>query len=133
MKLSVKAKYGLSACINLAENYDNGNLTVSQLSERVGTTEKYLEQIMSMLKKRGVVSSSRGAFGGYVLTNPPGRTTVGEILRAVEDDLQFVDCMSGDCKCKKPCQSFVVWENLYKSINNCLDSITLASLIKGDK
>ena len=55
------------------------------------------------------------------------------ILRAVEDDLQFVDCMSGDCKCKKPCQSFVVWENLYKSINNCLDSITLDSLIKGDK
>lgn len=133
MKLSVKAKYGLSACISLAENYENGNLTVSQLSEKVGTTEKYLEQIMAMLKKRDVVSSSRGAFGGYVLTKTPEETTVGEILRAVEDDLQFVNCMSGDCKCKTPCQSFVVWDNLYKSINSCLDSITLGSLIKGDK
>lgn len=132
MKLSVKAKYGLSACIHLAENYRQGNLTVSQLSEKVGTTDKFLEQIMAMLKKCDIVSSTRGAFGGYTLSKSPAQTTVGEILRAVEDNLQIIDCMGDECKCSTPCQSFPVWNNLHKTINDCLDSITLDSLINGE-
>ncbi len=132
MKLSVKAKYGLSACIQLAENYQKGNLTVSQLSTKAGTSEKFLEQIMAMLKKAEIVTSTRGAFGGYTLAKSPKDTTVGEILRCLEDNLQIVDCLTNDCKCETPCQSFVVWQNLHDSINNCLDSISLHSLTKGD-
>ena len=133
MKLSVKAKYGLTACINLAENYEKGNLTVSQLSGKVGTTDKFLEQIMAMLKKAEVVSSTRGAFGGYTLTKSPKETTVGQILRAVLDNLQIIDCMGAECKCNEPCSSQVVWVSLQKTINDYLDSITLDSLIKGEK
>ncbi|MBR2029951.1 MAG: Rrf2 family transcriptional regulator [Clostridia bacterium] len=133
MKLSVKAKYGLTACINLAENYEKGNLTVSQLSGKVGTTDKFLEQIMAMLKKAEVVSSTRGAFGGYTLTKSPKETTVGQILRAEEDNLQIIDCMGAECKCNEPCSSQVVWVSLQKTINDYLDSITLDSLIKGEK
>lgn len=132
MKLSVKAKYGLTACINLAENYEKGNLTVSQLSGKVGTTDKFLEQIMAMLKKADIVSSTRGAFGGYTLTQSPKQTTVGQILRAVEDNLQIIDCMGAECKCQEPCSSQIVWVNLQKTINDYLDSITLDSLIKGE-
>jgi len=132
MKLSVKSKYGLSACIYLAENYENGNLTVSQLSEMVGTTDKFLEQIMSMLKKSDVVTSTRGAFGGYVLTKSPDKTTVGEILRSVEDNLQIIDCLDTEHKCTKSCRSYYVWSNLHKTINDFLDSVTLDSLIKGE-
>ena len=100
MKLSVKAKYGLSACIQLAENYQKGNLTVSQLSTKAGTSEKFLEQIMAMLKKAEIVTSTRGAFGGYTLAKSPKDTTVGEILRCLEDNLQIVDCLTNDCKCE---------------------------------
>lgn len=132
MKLSVKSKYGLSACIYLAENYENGNLTVSQLSEMVGTTDKFLEQIMAMLKKADIVTSTRGAFGGYVLTKSPKDTTVGEILRAVEDNLQIIDCISAEHECLKPCKSHYVWTNLHKTINDFLNSVTLFSLIEGE-
>jgi len=132
MKLSVKAKYGLSACISLAENFEKGNLTVSQLSGKVGTTDKFLEQIMSMIKKADIVTSTRGAFGGYTLSKTPKETTVGHILRAVEDNLQIIDCMGSECKCNEPCSSQVVWVVLQKTINDCLDNITLDSLIKGE-
>lgn len=130
MKLSVKSKYGLSACICLAGNYANGNMTVSQLNAKVGTTDKYLEQIMAMLKKADIVASTRGAFGGYVLSKTPEETTVGEILRCLEDNLEIIDCMSDGCKCDHPCLSSPVWKNLQKTINDFLDSITLSSLIK---
>lgn len=87
---------------------------------------------MAMLKKAEVVSSTRGAFGGYTLTKSPKQTTVGQILRAVEDNLQIIDCMGAECKCNEPCSSQVVWVSLQKTINDYLDSITLDSLIKGE-
>ena len=129
MKLSAKSKYGLTACIELAACHGEGSVAVSQLSDRVGVSEKFLEQIMSVLRKEGVVVSTRGAMGGYALVNPPSKTTVGAILRALEDNLEIVECVGGG-SCSKRCASFSVWEKLYTTVNEFLDSITLASLVK---
>ena len=128
MKLSAKSKYGLTACIEMAACYGDGNTAVSQLSGKTGVSEKFLEQIMFVLKKDGIVTSTRGACGGYTLVNPPEKTTVGAILRALEDNLEMVNCMGGG-GCANKCASFAVWEKLYTTVNDFLDSVTLASLI----
>jgi len=128
MKLSAKSKYGLAACIEMAACFGS-NTAVSQLSGKTGVSEKFLEQIMSVLKRNGIVAGTRGAQGGYALVNPPEKTTVGAILRALEDNLQIVECV-GAGGCGKKCPSFSVFEKLHETVNRALDGITLASLIE---
>lgn len=129
MKLSTKARYGLNACIYLAEHFDDGVVSVSELSKCTGTTEGYLEQILALLKKAEIVSTQRGAAGGYRLTAGPDRISVGQVLRAVEDDLIFVDCLTEECESECNCRSRPVWVKLYENINRYLDSMNLEELI----
>ena len=129
MKLSTKARYGLNACIYLAEHYDDGFVSVSELSKSTGTTEGYLEQIMALLKKADVVLTQRGAAGGYRLSAEPDCISVGKVLRAVEDDLKIIDCLSEECGSECRCKSRPVWVKLYENINRYLDTMNLKELI----
>lgn len=137
MKLSSKARYGLKAMCCLAERqaYDDKVVALSAIAEDIGVSDKYLEQLFSALKKAELVASSRGAGGGYVLPRDAEDISVGEILRALEDGLVIVDCVSGECskQCGNSeschCTTHSVWDKLYKTINDCLDSMSLASVI----
>lgn len=130
MKMSSKARYGLYVAVELAKNYsDSTVVNVSSLSQTTGVTEKYLEQIIALMKKADIVSSSRGASGGYKLTDTPDNITVGRVLRAVEDNLEIVDCLHGDCNREK-CVARNLWGKLYDNINSYLDTITLTQLME---
>ncbi len=131
MKLSSKTKYGLKACHILGQNYPDNLVSASALENYVSVSSKYLEQIMRKLSKRQIVSASRGANGGYFLSRPPKDITVGEIVRALEDDIEIIECVKGDGKCKC-CPSSGVWKKLYKGINELLDSMTLDQMINGE-
>ncbi len=131
MKLSSKTKYGLKACHFLGINYPDNLVSASTLENYVSVSSKYLEKIMRMLSKRGIVSASRGANGGYSLARPPKEITVGEIVRALEDDIEIIECVKEDGKCKC-CPSSGVWKKLYKGINELLDSMTLEQMINGE-
>ena len=97
MKMSSKARYGLYVAVELAKAYSQVDMvTVSALAQSTGVTEKYLEQIIALMKKADIVQSLRGAGGGYKLTDNPNNITVGQILRAVEDNLEIVDCLHKD-------------------------------------
>lgn len=130
MKLSSKARYGLKAMCYMAENYGNGVVSLPTMAESTGISEKYLEQLIATLKKAGLVEATRGASGGYRLSRSPEKINVGEILRELEDGLVIVDCISGDCADKCMCNTYNVWNKLYKAINSCLDEMSLDSLIK---
>lgn len=128
MKLSSKARYGLKAMCELAVKYDE-IVSISQIAESTKTSEAYLEQLMAILKKADLIVSVRGAGGGYKLAKSPYAISVGEILRALEDDLKFVDCISGDCENK--CKCYTVWQKLYDTINNSLDNMKLIEICDG--
>ena len=131
MKLSSKTHYGLMACHILAKNYPNNSVSASTLESHISVSGKYLEKIMRMLSNRGVVSANRGASGGYYLAKPPEDITIGEIVRALEDDMEIIECVKdgGKCKC---CPSSKVWKKLYQGINDLLDSMTLKQMVDGD-
>lgn len=88
MRISAKGRYGLAAMINMAGNYENGEyITVISISEKLGISKIYLEQVFSLLKRGGLVTSVKGAQGGYLLTRMPQQITAYDILSAVEQSL----------------------------------------------
>jgi len=129
MKMSSKARYGLYVAVELAKRYnDTDVVSVGTLAQTTGVTEKYLEQIIALMKRNDLVIAVRGANGGYKLAASPDKITVGQILRAVEDNLEIVDCLHKDCSNKCNCVSRNLWARLYKNINDYLDTILLQQL-----
>ena len=130
MKLSSKTHYGLIACHILGVNYPDNAVSASMLEKHIGVSGKYLEKIMRMLSSRDIVTANRGANGGYFLARAPKDISVGEVVRALEDDMEIIECVSKqrNCKC---CPTSSVWKKLYEGINNLLDSMSLEQMIKG--
>ena len=132
MMISTKGRYALRVLIDMAEHQTDGYIPLKEIAKRQGISEKYLESIVKLLVKGGVVEGMRGKGGGYVLTRPPEQYTVGEILRLTEGSLAPVACLDGDCKgCSRSdeCPTLDVWKNLDKLINDYLDGVTLDALV----
>lgn len=133
MKMSSKARYGLYAAVELAKRYNQIDVVpVCVLAQSTGVTEKYLEQILALMKKQNLVVASRGASGGYKLADAPEKITIGQVLRAVEDNLEIVDCLHKNCSAKCNCVSRNLWAKLYENINSYLDTISLKQLSEDD-
>jgi Rrf2 family protein len=133
MKLSTKGRYGLRAMIDLAIHSQDNKVSIKSISERQEISENYLERIIALLKKEGYVKSTRGSHGGYVLTKDPINISVGDILRALEGDLNPVDCsLTNDDKvCSEAglCVTKFVWKRISDSINDVVDNISLQDLV----
>lgn len=130
MKLSSRSRYGLRLCYILAENYP-AHVSATVLEKGINVSNKYIEKIMRLLIKEKLVSAERGVTGGYYLVNSPENVTVGQIIRALEEDMQFIVCVSEGNSCVCPTKN--VWQKLYKGINDVLDSITLQSMLDENK
>lgn len=135
MKLSTKGRYGLRAVLDIAMQ---GEATsVSSIAGRQMISENYLEKLIGMLKKAGILNSVRGAQGGYVLARPAEEISVGEILRALEGDLNPVDCASidgsYDCGGADTCVTKFVWKRISDSINEAVDHLMLSELARDGK
>lgn len=131
MKLSTKSKYGLKACLALAEDYGSQSpMPLGLIAEKAGVTEAYLEQIVIPLRKNGIVESVRGMSGGYYLARPPREITVGEILRTLEDGLEIISCINNPCQSGEKCKARDIWTKIYDNINKTLDGITLEDVLQ---
>lgn len=126
MKISSKTHYGLQAAYILAR--EGGSVSAKVLEKEIGVSSKYLERIMRIMTAANIVSANRGVQGGYFIARKPDEITVGEIVRALEDDLEIISCVRSD-GCVK-CASNGVWKKLYKGINELLDGITLADMLE---
>lgn len=132
MKLSTKGRYGLKAMFDLAVNYGNEPISLKSIAERQDISEHYLEQLMAILRKSGLVQSVRGAYGGYLLAREPSEITVGDVLRALEGPIGLVDCVleqdAVECLKYHDCVTRIVWEKIRDSIVGTIDSITLEDM-----
>ena len=133
MNISTKGRYGLRAVLDLAMNYSERPITLSTIAKRQQISEGYLEQLMSAMKKAGIVASSRGAQGGYYLARDPAQIYVGEVFRALEGPLAITSCVSeeNDAACirRENCGSAFIWAELQSAISEVLDRYTIADLI----
>ena len=92
MKLSTKGRYGLRAIVDLAVYSEKESVSISSIARRQNISERYLEQLAGKLKKAGLIMSTRGAQGGYRLARPADEISVGDVLRALEGNLEAVEC-----------------------------------------
>ena len=107
--------------------------TLKDIAKRQNISDKYLEQIISILNNAGYVKSVRGPQGGYLLKKEPKEYTVGMILRLTEGSLAPVACVEEDsepCERVQSCATYVVWKKLYSAICDVVDNITLEDLVK---
>ena len=131
MKLSTRSRYGIHAMYDLASCPPDEPQSIKAIAERQDIPEAYLEQLISPLRRAGLVRSVRGAQGGYLLADEPSHSTVGEVIRALEGDLTLVDCLSEEDSCSKSCScpTRLVWQRLRDGLNEILDSITLKDML----
>lgn len=132
MKLSTRGRYGLKAMFQLAIHYGEGPIPLKSIADEQNLSENYLEQLVSVLRKEGLLNSVRGSQGGYMLAKPPRDITVGSTLRALEGSLAPVDCVINEeyeCDKEESCVTKLVWERIRDSIDEVVDSITLQDML----
>lgn len=135
MKFSTRARYGMRAMLELALNYDTKEpMPLFQIAEKQLISEGYLEQMMTVLRKEGLVRSVRGAQGGYLLSREPARITAGEIVRSLEGPLGPTDCVSEEdpetCVRSEYCVTKQLWERVREAMASVLDGTTLEDMRK---
>lgn len=130
MRVSTKGKYAVFAAYELATCYDKQPITIKYISDNQQIPKQYLDQLMKMLREKGIVKSTRGPKGGYKLSRPPGEITVGEVIRAVEEPTVPVECKDGK-KCGKceSCVANVLWSKIADSISQVIDEETLQDML----
>ena len=137
MKITTKGRYGLRALIDLAQYSEIEPVSISSIANRQGISERYLEQLMTMLKKAGLIKSIRGAGGGYVLAKALTEISVGDVLRALEGNLEPVECTAfsqdDTCAAAGGCVTKYVWQRINESINRTVDEISLQQLVRESK
>lgn len=137
MKLSTKGKYGLRAVIDLARFSEMEPVSIGSIAARQKLSEGYLEQLFAKLRKAEIIKSIRGASGGYVLAKPANEISVGDILRALEGNLEPVKCAAFDskdgCTASGECVTKYVWHRINNSINETVNSMMLSELVQESK
>lgn len=136
MMVSTKGRYALRIMIDLAEHQSEGYVPLKETASRQEISEKYLEAILKILVKNKLLTGLRGKGGGYKLTKSPDQYTVGSILRLTENSLAPVSCLEpGQPACPRmaSCRTLPMWQGLDKLINDYLDGITLADLMRREQ
>lgn len=133
MKISTKGRYALRVMIDMAEQRSKGYIPLKEIAGRQNISLKYLESIMSILSKNGYIEAIHGKGGGYRLNREPGEYKVGDILRLIEGTLAPVACLEceqPECENAVDCRTLPMWMELNRIVNDYLDSVSLADLMK---
>ena len=137
MRITTKGRYGLRALIDLAQYSEIEPVSISSIATRQGISERYLEQLMTLLKKAQLIKSIRGAGGGYVLAKDINEISVGDVLRALEGSLEPVECAAfsegESCEAAGGCVTKYVWQRINESITRTVDEISLKQLVDESK
>jgi len=120
--------------VALALHQETEPVSLKSISERCGLSEAYILQIFLVLRRAGIVTSTRGAQGGYMLSRDPSQINAGEVLVALEGPLVPVSCIEESCvtSCDRweRCATRLLWERIAHKIRNLTESITLEDLVR---
>ena len=129
MLISSRGQYAIRILLDLAIHENGSAINVKTIAERQELSEKYMEQILSVLQKAGFVVSTRGYHGGYHLTQKPENYTIGKIRRTLDGPL--IPATQQEDIQERPVELVVkeLWGNLQTQIEQTLDSVTLLDLM----
>ncbi len=132
MRLSTKSEYACLALIDLTENYNHGLIKIRDICQRKDIPQKYLEQILLILKRGGFLRSKRGVDGGYRLAIPPDKISIAQIIRLMDGPIAPVDSVSRYFFDHSPIEKSKELQKLFKEIRDTvstkLENTTFADL-----
>lgn len=130
MRLTTKGRYAVTAMLDLALHHGHGPIALAEVSARQGISLSYLEQLFSRLRKKGLVSSSRGPGGGYQLGLEMDQISVADVISAVDESVDATRCGGKkNCTSEHRCLTHDLWEQLSAQIYAFLNNISLAQLV----
>ncbi len=133
MKLSTKGEYASRAILELSLNHNKGPLHIKNISAAQEIPERFLEQILLMLKRAGYLRSRKGPRGGYYLAKSPSEITVAEIIRLMDGPLAPIDCVSVTAHEVCPRENFCglkwLWKKVRDSVAEILERTTFKDLV----
>jgi Rrf2 family cysteine metabolism transcriptional repressor len=128
-KLSSGFKSGLRVLTLLAESKPGQPVPISEMAPRLNLSDKYLEQLLMILRRAGLVRSIRGSNGGFLLAQSPAKITLRQILEALQGPIDLCECAREDCdECVRP----EIWRAIETSFSSTLATLTLQHLISRD-
>jgi Rrf2 family protein len=135
MKFSTRTRYGLRFLIYLGVNRGARYIQLGEISQAEGVSQKYLEQIIRLLKSSGLLDSARGVSGGYRLAADPETVSLEHLFELLEGDIAPISCLKNDtdsplCDRIEACPTLPMWKGMEKVIRDYLKTQTLASLIR---
>ncbi|MGI6161277.1 MAG: RrF2 family transcriptional regulator [Christensenellales bacterium] len=134
MRLSTKGRYGVKAMYDIAAySGEKRPVSIKSIAERQQIPEQYLEQLMTGLRRGGLVKSMRGARGGYTLSRDAAQITIGEIIRAVDEPVSPVECDEDSCPKYSDCVTKNLWQRVAGGISDVIDTETLQDLLDENK
>ena len=132
---STKGEYGVRLMVQLGRHFGTGPASLAEIAAEEDLPRAYLEQLVVSLREVGLVTSTRGAHGGYELARPPETIRMSEVLRALEGPIAPMLCASDDpehatlCDRSSRCTVNVLWVRVRDAVAGALDSMTLADLV----
>lgn len=130
MRISTTAHYASRLLAHLAMSDSDKPVPAAALSDSTGISVKFIEKIIRPLKSAGFVRSVRGASGGHMLCIRPEDVTLGQVLRVVEGGVQPPQCCPDHMCGEHDCAARSAWNNVTRALEQTLESITLADLMK---
>ena len=135
MNISTRGRYALRMLVDIAEHDGEGYVSLGEIAERQGISKNYLEQIVALLKNADILTSTRGALGGYRLSRTPADVKVGELLRRTEGSVAAAVCFEDEpenCPRTAFCPTLPVWVGLERVVLEYLDTISLQDILDGN-
>ncbi|MEW6665560.1 MAG: RrF2 family transcriptional regulator [Thermodesulfobacteriota bacterium] len=131
MKLSTRSRYGARLMVELAMNYGKGPMSIAEISRKQRIPLKYLEQIIIPLKKAKMVTSVRGPRGGHMLSAPPSKISLWDILFLLESKSSLMDCLADETACEhiRTCPVRPVWKQALAAMTKVLKKTSLQSVL----
>jgi len=131
MKVNTRVRYGLRAILRIAEGYGGPPVSISTISEEQGISSKYLEQVVSPMRRAGLLLSMKGVKGGYALSRDPARVTLWDVIQSLDSHPHLVECVEDPANCSRSdcCVAHQVWTLLDARMQDFWSGFTLADLL----
>jgi len=136
VKFTAREQYGLRVMVELARHHGGGPVPLSKIARTQGISQGYLEQVAAALRQAGLLSSWRGAAGGYALAREPQTITVGDVIRVLEGEIVPMTCVTDNqdcavlCSHEGQCATRDVWLTVRRQLEKTLDNTSLADLAR---
>jgi Rrf2 family protein len=130
MRISAKGEYAIKALVDLSLNYDKGLIPIYRIAERQGIPQRYLEQVLLLLKRSGFLISRRGVSGGYHLVKPPSEISLGEVIRAVEGSPAPFEFGRRSGRAQTDDDLAELWKEISEAVEKVIARVTFADLAK---